>query len=151
MLYYRDLYGSCIIESLRKWSPAAWLWMLHHFLNSSSRVRHMLTRTNWNHDQGILPSVHVETISSAFVSILCHVKSRHLALESLWSSRTSTLTTFAGCLDYCYVNSHLLNFISYSEMNPIYRELVFFFFLWCVFKRCLGLIWSITVTRHSLA
>jgi len=31
--------------------------------------------------------------------------------------------TIVGCLDYRYINAHLLYFISYSEMHPIYREL----------------------------
>jgi len=40
--------------------------------------------------------------------------------------------TIAGCLDYCYINSHLLYFISSSEMHPIYRELSISYLLVCV-------------------
>lgn len=46
MLYCRDLYGSYIIESLRKWSPASWLWMCYFIFSTAHREYRSTTYVN---------------------------------------------------------------------------------------------------------
>jgi hypothetical protein len=56
----------------------------------------------------LLPSAHVETISSAFLSIICHVESRQLGPEIFVVKLNQHFdrTRIAGCLEYCYTNDH---------------------------------------------